>query len=147
MFEIVFVLGIMALVCIAVVSLVAVSVRNSSYSEVKSRAEVYAQEAIEWLRNEKEKDWNFFLGHSGEYSMPQTYCLKNLSWTINVACYSTDKIANTPFIRQVKLRNIENIVGGKVKIAVEAEVSVVWTDAKGYHESRVITDFVNLKNL
>lgn len=135
LFEIVMALAVVTIVLVSVVALVTVSVRNSSFSKNEALATRYAQSATEWLRGERDKDWDSF------YAKAQAgiYCMKDESpnWNDAYACQATNIIPDTPFVRQVDFTIVS-------ATEVKVEVSVSWSDGRGDHESRsttVLTDW------
>lgn len=133
LFELVFAFGIMALVVVAVVGMAIISIRNSSYSRNKTLAEKYANEAYEWIRNERDESWNDFKSKVGG-----VYCAPSLPTSINdlsgVACdelNDNQKIQNTVLFRNVGLSWDEN--------DVKVVITVFWNDSKGKHETNLTT--------
>lgn len=53
LFEVMFALSVAAMILVAVVALVATSIRNSTFSKNKALANKYASELSEWLKKEK----------------------------------------------------------------------------------------------
>jgi len=132
MFEILFAFAIMALVVVAIVGMATVSIRNSSYSRNKTLAEKYAQEANEWLREQRDTSWPDFADNVN--ALP--YCMNNLGFSTLGVC-SDNVIAGTPLSREVTLT--------AQGVNVEAKIVVYWTDSKGIHETNLITTYSNWK--
>lgn len=139
MVEILIAILFVSLVAVALLRLAVINVSTSSYSIQRSQAEDYAKQTLEWLRNEKERDWQTFYNH-GTY----TWCMPTLtssSWdSLNIKdCSPTllaDKIPGTVFIREVEnTQESASIVGVKVII--------FWNDARGYHEITKNAEFSN----
>jgi type II secretory pathway pseudopilin PulG len=70
---------ILSLFFISAVTITTFSLRSLKIQEHKIIATRYAEEASEWLRQEKEDDWQIFASHNGDY------CLNTnpISWTSN----------------------------------------------------------------
>ena len=64
LFEVVVALAISTLVIIAVVSLAALSIRNTDFSKNKTLASKYAQDATEWLRGQRDADFDAFASNT-----------------------------------------------------------------------------------
>lgn len=126
-FELVIALGVAALVVTGIVQIVTISLRNASFAKNQALATRYNQEALEWLRAERDKDWIAFSSRAGS-----TWCLTSLSWSLAAKCGQANKIPSTIFIR-------EATVTQSAVDSVDALVRVVWTDASGEHSSRVDT--------
>lgn len=135
MFEVVLALFIITMIIVAVVILSTTSISNSLFSRNKTLANKYSQEAIEWLRSEKEKDISLFITRSG------TYCLDSLSWLKNRNCNEAEVINSTVFKRELSIS--KSVVSGKN--IIDATVVTSWTDSKGLHQARVVTNFSDIR--
>lgn len=62
LFELVVAIGIVGLVLVAIVSVATISVRNTTFSKEQSLASRYTQQAMEWLRGQRDTDWDDFKG-------------------------------------------------------------------------------------
>lgn len=135
LFEVVVALAISTLIIVAVVSLASNSIRNSTYSKNKTLAASYAQEAMEWLRNQRDSNT------AGFFASVQTspWCLAILSFDTPGACVSGQVIADTPFSREVSFSTTTL----NSKTVLEASVKVYWNDSQGYHEVVNNTDFTD----
>ena len=130
LFEVVLVIGITSVVLVAIVNAAILSVKSSSYSRNKTLATKYSQEAVEWLRGQRDAGWTEFSG-----KVNSTWCLKSLDWTIGRACGASENIIGTAFKREADLT-----YGGDTK-TINSTVRVYWTDAQGYHDVKVNTFF------
>ena len=128
LFEVILALAVVALILVTVVSLAAFSVRNSSYSKNKTIAERYVQQAIEWLRGERDANSTTFFNRSGNY------CINNLSF-ISGQC--SGNISGTVFKRELAISKTTV----NLKTVLKTEVIVSWSDGQGIHEARSITYF------
>jgi hypothetical protein len=140
LFEVVLALALSTLIIVALVSLVANSIRNSSYSRNKTYATRYTQEATEWLRGERDGDWDVF---STNFlfcpTPPHVQCLDTLAWGNCGICGDTEFVDNI-FKREVSFSDIETN-------SVTVEVATYWTDSQGIHEVRsntILTDWRTL---
>jgi len=66
---------ILSLFFISAVTITTFSLRNLKIQEHKILATRYAEEASEWIKQEKEDDWEIFKSHYDTY-----YCLNSLNW-------------------------------------------------------------------
>ncbi len=140
LFEVVLALALSTLIIVALVSLVSNSIRNSSYSRNKTYATRYTQEATEWLRGERDGDWDVF---STNFlfcpTPPHVQCLDTLAWGKCDICGDTEFVDNI-FKREVSFSDIETN-------SVTVEVATYWTDSQGIHEVRsntILTDWRTL---
>ncbi len=104
--EVLVFLTILSLIFISAVVLGTVSIRNSQNTGNKILASHYAEELLDWLRNQKEIDWSNF---STIKSKPNgvTYCFSKEpidSWGINRACNISDPLINSLFKREATLK-------------------------------------------
>lgn len=75
---------VLSLFFISAVTITTFSLRDIKIQEHKILATRYAEEASEWIKQEKEDDWQIFATHNGDY------CLKDpIIWTSNL-CSSYD---------------------------------------------------------
>lgn len=144
MFEVVIALFIIAMIIVGVVSLSTVSLSNAVFSRNKNLAGRYSQEAIEWLRSERDRDPNLFITHTGV----SKYCLNMVpltqtSWSVSGSC--SDKIANTLFKREVTFTQSQIGCPSNCKNIIEASVITSWSDSKGYHEAKSVTNFSDIR--
>jgi Tfp pilus assembly protein PilV len=135
LFEAVVAIAISALIIVAVVSLVANAIRNSSFSKNKTLAARYAQEATEWLRGQRDSDFEAFSANA----LTPEWCMNDLNWNQVGACGDGDFIRDTNFSREIDFSL--NTVNGKNFIG--ADVVVYWIDSQGYHEVRSATNFAD----
>ena len=140
LFEVVLALALSTLIIVALVSLVSSSIRNSSYSRNKTYATRYTQEATEWLRGQRDGDWDVF---STNFlfcpTPPHVQCLDTLAWENCGTCSDTEFIGNI-FKREISFTDIE-------VDSVTVEVKTYWSDSQGIHEVRsstILTDWRTL---
>lgn len=134
LYEVVFAIGIAAVILIALVALATVSVRNTTFSKNKAIATELSEEALEWLRSEKVADWGAFAARDG------TWCLPDLNWgTAGFGgCSSTDYVNGTRIVREIII-NVESAD----TILMTIELS--WQDSQGSHEVNSETYFTKWK--
>lgn len=145
LFEVVIALAVISVVMVGLINVTTISIRNTSFSRNNTLATRYAQEAMEWLRGQRDASWNTFVG----FGTTATYCLDTLSWGNPNACGATELISGTSFTRSVALTCFRN--SGTVAVAcnnvaadtLQATVSVVWTDAQGSHTVSTPIQFTN----
>jgi len=134
LFEMVLAIAIMTMIIVAVVILASNAIRNSSFSKNKTLSSRYSQEATEWLRGERDTDWDIFLTRAT--TSPTGYCLKTLEWGSHGTCGDLDVIPGTSLIRELLLTNTSST-------QIETEVKVYWEDSQGIHETKTITSFTD----
>lgn len=140
MFEVVLALFIITLITVAVVLLSTKSIANSLFSRSKTQASRYSQEAIEWLRDQRETDIDAFL----TYAATPIYCLNSNPPTFGNtgACSSSEIIPATIYKRQLSFETSSIGVG---KTIILATVITSWEDSRGYHEVRAVTEFNDIR--
>lgn len=141
LFEIMLALAITTLIIVAIVALTATSIRNTTFSKNKTLASRYSQEATEWLRGERDADFDAFETRT----LIPLYCFPSLSWAAASigACASGQEIPDTPLRREISFSS--SVLNGKTLI--QASINVYWTDAQGLHEVRSVTNFSDWREL
>ncbi|EKE05832.1 MAG: hypothetical protein ACD_19C00176G0054 [uncultured bacterium] len=129
MFEVVIAIFIIAMIIVGVVSLTTISVSNSVFSRNKTLAGKYSQEAIEWLRSQREANFTTF-----KTNAVGTRCLNTLTFTAPPC-----QFINTIFKRQVTFTTTTN------PTIIKAEVITSWTDSKGTHQAVSTTEFTDIR--
>lgn len=139
MFEVILALFIITMIIVAVVILSTNSISNSLFSRSKTQASRYSQEAIEWIRSQRETNFETF----STATDTTTYCLNSNppSFANTGACTSSELISGTIFKRQVTFSKA--LVSGKT--IIDATVVTSWNDSKGYHEARSVTNFGDIR--
>lgn len=135
MFEVFLSLTVITVVIVALVILASNAIRNTTYSRNKTLSTRYSQEAIEWLRGQRDMDWTIFTTRA---ITSQYYCMDSLSWDNIGFCGGSDTIENTSLYREIGL-TVDAVD------QIEAEVRVYWDDSQGMHEVRTTTKFTNWK--
>lgn len=132
--EVVVAVGISALILVAVASLAAGSVRTSSYNRNNAIATKYAQEALEWLRTQRDEDWSDFINN-----IVSGGCSGSFSWGGDC---TIDPVFNRSASFLCSASSVEMPCNASAD-TVDVTVSVTWTDAQGIHEVRSATKFTN----
>ena len=140
LFEVVLALAISTIILVAVVSLVTVAVRNSSFSKNKTLAGRHAQEVQEWLRGERDGDWDVFYGHATDSSL---WCMIAPSWDNIGQCPATGYIDRTIFKRETTFRLPDPLDPTNV----ESRVRVFWQQSGRAHEIESITNFTDWRTI
>lgn len=133
-FEVILALGLIALVLLSIVAVAGISVKNSSFSKNNTLAVRYSEEALEWIKQQKEENWTDFYDNTQN----STWCLRSLSWNIANECEYSHYIPDTELKREVVFSN-------RLTTSVQATIKVYWTDAGGYHEAVSDTILTNWK--
>jgi len=135
MFELVVAIAISAIIIVAIVSLVNNSLRNATFSKNNALAGAEADNAIEWLRAQRDTDINSFML---KVTSPN-WCFTDLSWSLQRSCIPGDEIPATPFLREGHFTT--DVISGKTVIT--ADITVSWTDAQGIHQVESSTSFTD----
>ncbi len=140
LFEVILALALTTLIMVALVALVSNSIKNSAYSKNKTYATRHTQAASEWLRGQREEDWDVF---STNFlfcpTPPHVQCLDTFAWGNCGTCSDTEFIDNL-FKREVSFSDIATD-------SVTVEVKTYWLDSDGIHEVRsstILTDWRSL---
>lgn len=84
--EVVVAIGVIVFVLVGLISTVTFGLSNAQFARNKAQAIKYTQEAVEWLRIERDASWNNFYDHSSDSGT--IYCLRNTSWPSPGVCSS-----------------------------------------------------------
>lgn len=143
LFELVVAIGIGVLIVTAIVRLVTISVRNSTFSKNKAEAARYSQETLEWLRAEKERDWGAFYGRSAD---PTYWCLASLSWPSSSGqCGQNQTITGTTLFTRLVALDRDDVDQDGTADDIEAIVTVTWTESGQVHSSTAATHFGDIQ--
>ena len=144
MYEVVLALAVISLVIVALIILATNSIRNTTFSKNQNVSSRYAQEAVEWIRDQRNSDPANFRSKV----LTPTYCLNSLVWTNIGACSSSELIGTTSFTRQVSFSTTsQNNQKGESVVIINVTVTVSWTDGQGDHEVKSVTDFADFREL
>lgn len=139
LFEVVFAVGMSALIITTIVTLASNAISNSTFSKNKALAGRFTQEAVEWLRGERDTDWdNFYLN-----AATSPWCLPSLNWNTPGACDESESIPeNDNFKRELSFNSVDPTNCDSIT-CVEAKVKVYWQDGRGLHEVSTVTNFTD----
>lgn len=114
--------SVLGLFFVAAVSVTTFNLKNMKIQEHKILATRHAEEAVEWLKQEKEDDWSVFIT-KGSLGWT-TYCLNSnsLSWTSG-SCGTYSLGSPAIFKRELTIAN-----SGTPVDQVETLVTVYWQD-------------------
>lgn len=115
---------ILSLFFVVAAAVVIISLHNMKISEHKILATRYAQEALEWLRSQKEVDWNQFILRDNPSGLGTTYCINTLNWNTVSSCTTYGLGTPAIFKREVKLTNQSGTPVTQIKI----EIVVSWQE-------------------
>lgn len=94
----------------------------------------YAEEAVEWLRSEKETDWNVFTSRIP--TSDTEFCMNTLGWSGGSECdYELDNL----YKRTVTLKSLQTDDGYKYEVTVN--VLIEWDEVGKTYEIPVNTNF------
>jgi len=135
--EVLFSLSIVLLVIVALVRATTVSMKGSDFSKNQTLATKYAQEAIEWIRGERDRSWNEIWSRTDS-----TFCLNfdpPTSWPGPSSCGSDFDLKGGKFKREAILTTVTK---GTIT-EIEVKVIVTWQDAGGDHDAQIVTYLSN----
>lgn len=135
--EVLVFVSILSIFIIAAITATTASLRNMKVNEHKILATKYSQELVEWLRSEKEENWETFVSTYTTTSPGKTYCFNDadISWPAEGEC-ATDGLSPAIYKRQATLTSYA------VPVArVGVNVIVSWTELGIGHTVPVNTVF------
>lgn len=124
--EVLVFISILSLFFVAAMAVATFSLKNMKNQEYKIIATHLAEEAMEWVKSEKETDWSIFSAR--DTGNGTTYCLKNLDSTVwNTQGQCPDYSLGTPAIFKRELL-IDNQAGSPAT-TIDVEITVSWLEA------------------
>lgn len=84
--EVLIFVTILSLFFISAVTITTFSLRNLKIQEHKILATRYAEEGIEWIKQEKEDDWETFSLYDDSGGSGTSFCLNTLNWNTKTDC-------------------------------------------------------------
>lgn len=124
--EVLVFITILSIFFIAGLSVALYSLNLLKISEHKTLASYYGQEAIEWIKKEKEIDWNEFITKTS--TSGKTYCLNELSWSEG-SCLNFS--LKNFYKREVELISNNN--------SVNVNLTVSWQEKNGINNINIKT--------
>ncbi len=134
MVEVTLAIGVAAVMIVGLVRVVTNAIYSTTFARQQAQATKYAQEELEWLRSERDKDWDLFYTNTSARD-GSGYCMGNLVWTGAVPNESSatpcgaNVVSGTEFSRWI----IVSVITVDKEVSVTAKVR--WTDSKGSHTS------------
>lgn len=134
LFEVVFAVGMVALILTAIVLLSTRSIKTADFSQNRAMAGKYAQEATEWFRLQRDLlGWDIFFAKADD--TPVSHSFGSLVFD------TTDTlIPGTVFSRSYTLSEYTTDEGD---LGLLLEVKIEWTDSEGPHTVINSTKFTN----
>lgn len=132
LFELIIALAVAVLIITGIIKIVTLSVRNAAFAKNQAEATRFSQEALEWIRSERDRSWTTFQTRSN-----QIWCLTTVAWQKSAPCAQGDEIADTNILREADLSSLSDR-------SIEVVVRAWWEDAAGVHEARtgtILTDW------
>ena len=110
---------------VAAISIVTFSLRSMKASEHRILASHYAEEAMEWVKGQKEDDWVEFTGHD---AIPGAaiYCINGLDFVSAVECGTYYTLGSPAMFKRELL--LENVPDSSSPDQVNATVNVYWLE-------------------
>lgn len=108
---------VLAIFFVTALTITTFSLRNLKIQEHKILATRYAEEGLEWIKAEKEDDWQVFAGRTDNF-----YCLNSLGWVAGI-CNSFTLGTPSIFKRDLIIRGNGNPID-----RVTAELTVTWQE-------------------
>ena len=110
--------AVLGLFFVSAMAVTTFNLKNMKIQEHKILATRFAEEGIEWIKQEKEDDWTEFI--KKDTSSGKTYCLNSLDWTTANPC--------TTYLAMIFKRELLITNSGSPVNQVEAMITVYWQD-------------------
>lgn len=115
--------AVLGLFFVAAMSVTTYNLKSMKIQEHKILATRFAEEGIEWVKEEKESDWSAFSGYDTVGS-GTTYCLNGLDWTTPTTCGDVYALGSPAFFKRELL--ITN--SGAPVDQVSVKITVNWKE-------------------
>ena len=148
LFEVVGALAVISVLLVGLISITTTSVKNTTFSRNNEAANAYAQQLAEWMRSERDANWNTFKGRG---TTSANYCFNNavLGWGTIGTCSSNQVVPGTIIRRQATITCYQsNVVVACSNVGVDTvnvAIKVSWTDGQGDHSVNFTTQLTNWK--
>ncbi len=113
--------AVLGLFFVAAISVATFNFKNMKIQEHKILATRYAEEAVEWVKQEKEDDWTEFITHGTLSGRP--YCFNSINWDSPSPPACDDYGLNNIYKRELLIKNSHNPVD-----QVDVTITVSWQD-------------------
>ena len=148
LFEMVIALAVVVLVITGIVKAVTTAIKNSTFARNKSEATRYGQEALEWVKTERDKkSWSNFTANVGNLTTSSGVCMPTLVFpTSSSSCdtsLDSNKIQNAIFFREIKVLDEGTSSCTSSDTSCNITVEVFWLDGETTHTSTLETRMTN----
>lgn len=137
LFELMLAVVVVSITLVAMISLVGSTISNTAFSRDRTQAARFTNEAVEWLRSERDLSWTNLTSRASLTG--STYCLNSLSFDSQGTCSTGGTISGTKFTRTLTLVYDETNSPSEISV----EVITTWSDSGGSHDSRILTTLTN----
>lgn len=127
--------GVAAMILVALVAATTMALSRVQFANHQAQARAFTQEGLEWVRGERDKDWDVFYARTDVN--PKSYCLNTLSWTTPTPC-TTYGLGDNTFKRDAVLTSPTTPPSGlncQQPNCVIVKVTVSWQESGQEHKS------------
>lgn len=140
LYEMVAAIGVIGIALFALVSLATLSLRNANFSKSNQVAISLSQEAVEWLRSQRDDNWQTFRANANT----GVWCLQTLAFNNSGSCGISETVSGSaiPFRREAQFSINNNGTPAETDDdIITATVITSWDSPQGASDARVTTDF------
>ncbi len=131
--EVVIFIGILSMFFVTGMAVTTYSLQTMRSNEYKIKATQYAEELMEWIKAQKEIDWQSFV--TNRAGSGNSYCFNSAitTWPISGACLSTDFNLPSDYSSTNKVfrRNVSLSGNGPPVTQVNVNIQVQWKKPSG----------------
>lgn len=124
--------AVLGLFFVAAMAVATFNLKNMKIQEHKILATRFAEEGVEWMKQEKEDDWSTFIAHNGG-----DYCLNSLNWNSYSLCGENYDLGTPAFFK----RELLITKSGPPVDQVNGTVTVTWKEGSNSFNVAVKTVF------
>lgn len=128
LFELLVAVVVIGVTLVSIVGLAVKVIGNTTFSRNQTLANRYTQDLLEWVRSERDKDWNQINNRSSAAGRNWCFATSPIAtWPTEGACGANQVVTNTRFRRQAVLRTTAANV-------IEVTITTRWDEPSGAKE-------------
>ena len=137
--EVLVFITIISLFFITAVTITVFSLKNSKIQQYRILATRFAEEGMEWVKQEKEDDWQVFTLHDDSAGPGVSFCLNSLDWNTKTNCNGIYSLGPPNIFKRILV--ITN--SGNPANSIKVNVTVSWLE-NSFEQKITLKSVLNL---
>lgn len=125
--------GVAAMILVALVAATTMALSRVQFANHQAQARAFNQEGLEWVRGERDKDWDAFIAKANSSGV--IYCLNSLTWPAGEGACIDYLLGDNLFKRDAVLTIMDPPPADPPNQKVKAQVTVSWQESGQEHKS------------